>query len=176
MLYRYKVSFITMTFLLLYSGLPAQNTLPATALVEYEVLTTELQSNSQPQSIRLKINTTAAVTVNNIDINLTGNKGKLTLLYAERSETALWLLQSQENAARDNVLAWNYSDSTGILRLYPAPNSEPFVLTLEIQVNLNNKTSSEGNQQNSVMVEANLPNGMFAATATGRGNIITLNK
>ncbi len=171
-----RVSFIVIIFLFLYSGVPAQNTVPSTGLVEYEVLTTDLQSNPDPQSLNLRINTTSVITVENIDIRLASNQGKLTLLYAEKSRTALWLIQSRENAARDNVLAWNYTDSTGTLRIYPFSYTEPYVLTLEIQVNLNQKTIPAENQQNSVMVETSLPNGVFAATVTGRGNTITLNK
>jgi hypothetical protein len=124
----------------------------------------------------LRINTTGVTTVENIDIRLAGIPGKLTLLYAEKSGEALWLIQSLGNAARDNVLAWNYTDSTGTLRIYPFSYTDPYVLTLEIQLNLNEKNISEANQQNSVMVETLLPNGVFAATVTGRGNIITLNK
>ncbi len=171
-----RVLFVGIIFLFLYNVLPAQNQIPSTALVEYEVLTTDLQSNPEPQSLRLRINTTGVTTVENIDIRLEGIPGKLTLLYAEKSGEALWLIQSMENAARDNVLAWNYTDSTGTLRVYPFVYTDPYALTLEIQLNLNEKQISEANQQNSVMVETLLPNGVFAATVTGRGNIITLNK
>jgi hypothetical protein len=169
-------SFVGIIFLFLYSVLPAQNPIPSTVLVEYEVLTAELKSNTAPQSLRLRINTTGVITPENIDIRLTGIPGKLTLLDAEKSGAALWLIQSSENAARENVLAWNYIDSTGTLRVYPFSYTAPYVLTLEIQLNLYEKTISAENQQNSVMVETLLPNGVFAATVTGRGNIITLNK
>jgi hypothetical protein len=173
---RNRVTFITVIFLLVYSGLPAQNSVQTTGLVEYEVLTSELQYTVEPQSIQLKIDIVGTAMVNNIDINLGGTQGKLTLLSAEKSGTALWLIPSQQNAARDNVLAWNYSDSAGILSIYPSPYPEPYTLILEIQVNLNRNNVLAENQQYSVLVEANLPNGMFAATATGRGNLITLNK
>ena len=171
-----RVLFVGIIFLFLYSVLAAQNPIPSTALVEYEVLTTTLQANPEPQSLRLRINTIGVTTVENIDIRLGGIPGKLTLLYAEKSGEALWLIQSLENAARDNVLAWNYTDSTGTLRLYPFAYTDPYALTLEIQLNLNEKNISEVNQQNPVMVETLLPNGLFAATVTGRGNLITLNK
>ncbi len=171
-----RASFIGIIFLFLYSVLPAQNPVPSTPLVEYEVLTTGFQSNPEPQSLLLRISTTGVAPVEDIDIRLTVNPGKLTLLYAEKSGDALWLIQSAENAARENVLAWNYNDSTGTLRIYPFSYTSPYVLTLEIQVNLNEKSISAENQQNSVMVETLLPNGVFAATVTGRGNIITLNK
>jgi len=171
-----RVLFVGIIFLFLYSVLPAQNPIPSTALVEYEVLTTTLQANPEPQSLRLRINNAGVTTLENMDIRLAGIQGKLTLLYAEKSAEALWLIQSSENAARDNVLAWNYTDSTGTLRLYPFAYTDPYALTLELQLNLNEKNISEANQQNPVMVEILLPNGVFAATVTGRGNIITLNK
>jgi hypothetical protein len=111
-----------------------------------------------------------------IDMRLSGMQGKLTMLYAEKSGQALWLIQSAEKNSRENVLAWNYTDSTGLLRVYPYSYLEPYTLTLELQVNLTAYTDIPVNQQNSLVVEAGLPNGVFAATLTGRGNTITLNQ
>jgi hypothetical protein len=179
-----RVLFSVVIFLFLYNSIPAQNNLIPTGQLEYEVLTTTLNANLEPQSLRLQINNTGTAAVKSINIYLTGIKGKLTLVYAEKAGSPvstpasipLWLIQSQNHSTRDNVLPWNYSDTSDVLTLYPFAYSEPFNLTLEIQVNLSAKTQPAIDQQYSVMVETGLADGEFAASVTGRGNKITFNK
>jgi len=171
-----RAPFISLIFLFLYSILPAQNSLTPTRQIEYEVLTAALTVNPEPQSLQIKIDNNGAVTVNDLRLHLTDVKGKLTLVYAEKNEIPLWLIQSPDNSTRENVLSWEFSDSTGILILYPFPYPQTYTLTLEVQLNLNGMQEPSPDQQYSVLVETSLANGMFAATVTGRGNKITINK
>jgi biopolymer transport protein ExbD len=171
-----RAPFISLIFLFLYSILPAQSSLTPTQQIGYEVLTAALTVNPEPQSLQIKIDNTGSATVNDLRIHLADVKGKLTLVYAEKNDTPLWLIQSPDNSTRENVLSWEFSDSTGVLSLYPFPYPQTYTLTLEVQVNLNGIMEPSPGQQYSVLVETSLVNGIFAATVTGRGNKITINK
>ena len=171
-----KISTALLVFLLLTYLLPAQSIMPATRSIEYEVLTADFQANSEPQSMRVSLNIDGTTSVENISIRLAGNHGKLTLLYAEKNGTALWLIQSSDRTLPENVLSWNYNDSSGVLRIFPFPYEGPYTLELEMQLNFNSTISSTENQQDTVIVETNLPSGVYEASVTGRGNKITITK
>jgi hypothetical protein len=163
-------------FLFFANILLGQNTRPQTGMVTYEVLTASVQANSAPQPVQIKINANGSAAVEKVSIHLASRRGKLTLLAADKSGTALWLIKSAVGVPREDVLAWNFEDSIQVLNIYPYAYPESYDLQLELQLNYDEKIGLTTNRQDSLIVETRLPSGLFSAAVSGRGNAIVLNK
>ena len=97
----------------------------------------------------------------------------LNLLAAKANNEPLWLIRTDSVVNRENVIAWDYDRTTANLILYPANIKNPFVLDLEIQINLNKPESIDTNLEYILKSDAVLERGIFECSQGSRRNSIS---
>lgn len=87
----------------------------------------------------------------------------------------LWLIKSDSASINKNVLAWNYANNGSNLLLYPPDWEDFYTLQLDVQINIKYKENVTIDNSVKINLFAELSQGLAEATATGRGNEITIN-
>jgi hypothetical protein len=154
--------------------LTAQNTNRRTSDIQINVKTESLEKSIQPQQLLCEINKNNQETPLSLSIGIENVDSDLTLVSAKINNTDLWLINSTVAATNDKVIAWNFDKENSRLLIYPYSWNSPYVLDLDIQVNLKNISSIETNSTTSITLTSELRSGLVDALPAGRGNEIQI--
>lgn len=152
----------------------AQNTNQKTAEIQISVKTEFLEKKIQSQQLLVEINKNNNDTTGYFGIEIKNTESTLTLVSAKRNNEDLWLLNSKSSVANENVLAWNFDKNNSKLILYPYNWNSPYLLDLNIQVNLKNISTIESNSSPEIILTAEVEGKLFEANPTGQGNKIQI--
>jgi hypothetical protein len=160
---------VTFPFFLL-----AQTERPTTYDLTIEVLNEALKSNKDPQIISAIIQCGSAQDLQVLTLKMNNLKSVWSVISAKLNEQALWLIKSDVSANNEKVLAWNHETGSSELKLYPSVWQVPYVLELEIQINVTNTNRSLKEQSETLNMEATISGVSYRCAADGRGNQLNI--
>ena len=152
----------------------AQNSNRKTSDIQINVNTESLEKSIQPQELLVEINKNIQVTPGFMSIGIENIESGLTLVSAKLNNEDLWLINSTASSTNEKVVAWNYDKENSRLVIYPYSWNSPYILDLNIQVNLKNISSIEDNTSTSIVLTSEISGRLFDALPTGRGNEIQI--
>ena len=166
---------ITFLILMIYPFLLiAQDTKPTTSALTFEVLSTSLQMSKEPQNIRIIISCNGSQDIESLTLKMTQIKALWSVVSAKLNNQPLWLIKSENMSNKDDVLAWNLSAQDSELILFPNEWSTPYVMELEIQLNLNDPKISQKEASTNITMEASMAGESYHCSPTGRGNQLSV--
>jgi hypothetical protein len=168
----YQISVILM--LLLMSSSYAQVIKPATTEIRHEVLDELIDVDQEDQTLNLQVTSLISAGVQYFNIGFEKIPARWSLISAQLNGETLWLVKANIHPGNEKVLAWDYNPDSKEIRLYPHGWPAPYVLDLQIQLNIEGVVDTEQISDDNVLLEAELSAGAYLATPTGRGNKISL--
>jgi len=168
------IRYIFLTFFIAPIILSAQAVYPVNANIQVEVLTENKSVDDENQYIQVQLICQTSDEVNALNLRFEDRSARWTVVSAQLNGELLWLLKSSVRAPHENVLAWDFDENADQLNLFPANWQIPYVLDLQLQINMNSTEKPDNPLQEKVIVETSLPTGIYTASPTGRGDIITL--
>jgi len=168
--------FFVVFFILLLSFqfLKAQNSNRKTSEIQINVKTEALEKTLQPQELSCEINKNNQETPGYLSIGIENIDSDLTLVSAKLRDEDLWLINSTVSSTNENVVAWNFDKENSRLVIYPYRWNSPYVLDLNIQVNVKNIPLIENISIATVSLIIELSGGLFEALPSGQGNEIQI--
>ena len=151
----------------------AQEDLPVTPDVEVEVLTTELDRSTKPQTVQALI-TVRSADLTSLNLNFADLHSSVTPVAVTRGNENLWLINSDEANANNKVLAWQYITSEKTTQLLPGKWNTPYTLILELQVSFERMRELKKLSELTFILLAEINGTTFIASPIGRGQNITL--
>jgi len=151
----------------------AQENLPVNQEIQFEVLTDSLTKNSKVQNLNVQIDCNNSITGQRFNLYFRGISGLPVLVDAIRNEETLWLIQSQNAASNDLVLAW-YTVDDSRLQLVTGNWEAPYTLKINIQLSLNNLKDIQNISEAQIDLTLIRNETEYLAVPTGRGNQINL--
>lgn len=168
----------TAIIIILFASFPlfllAQTDRPITYDLTIEVLNETLKSNKDPQNIIVIINCNSAQDLQALTLKMNKMKSVWSVISAKINEQTLWLIKADVSASNDKVLAWNHKTESSELKLYPSAWQVPYVLELEIQLNLNDTNGSLKESTETLIMEATVSGTSYQCATEGRGNQLNL--
>lgn len=152
----------------------AQNNNRTTSEIQINVLTESLEKTKQPQELSIEVNKNNLESPKNISISIEDVQSNLTLVSAKLNNQDLWLINSTTAANNEKVVAWNFDEETDQIQLFPFNWNSPYILELNIQVNLKNLSALENQQSTNIILTSELSSGIYEALPTGNGSEIQL--
>jgi biopolymer transport protein ExbD len=168
------IRFMFLILLVFTSTLIAQTVKTVTNNIKVEMLSESKNLEDGDQYIRVRLTCETPVTVNFYSLSFENTEARWTIVTAQKNSEELWLLKSSIKSNYDNVLAWTFDEETHQLQFYPPGWQIPYVLDIQLQMNLMNSEKTEKQFSDKLVVEADMETGVFSTSPTGRGNEITL--
>ena len=168
------IRFIFFMFLITAITVTAQIVKPVNPNIIMEVLSESKNIDDEDQYIQVQISCQTFDVVNTIFLSFENTPARWTVVSAQLNDELLWLLKAGTKTTHDKVLAWDFDESMRELKLFPSNWQVPYVLDLQLQMNMNDRGKIQTQYQDKIIVEADLITGDFSASPTGRGDIITL--
>ncbi|MCK5032341.1 MAG: hypothetical protein KAS18_01875 [Calditrichia bacterium] len=169
-----KLYIVSLVILINLQFLYAQNINRKTSDLQINVNTESLEKSIQPQELLVEINKNIQVTPGFMSIVIENLESGLTLVSAKLNNEDLWLINSTASSTNEKVVAWNYDKENSSLIIYPYNWNSPYILDLNIQVNLKNISSIDSNTSTAIILATELGGSLFEALPTGRGNNIQI--
>jgi len=169
-----KFYIVFLVFLINLQILTAQNNNRSTSEIQINVKTESLEKTIQPQELSVEINKNNQETPGFLSIGFDDIESSLTLVSAKLNNVDLWLINTTTSATNEKVVAWNFDKENSRLVIYPYSWNSPYILDLNIQVNLKNISSVKSNTSTAIILTTELRGSLFDALPTGRGNEIQI--
>jgi hypothetical protein len=150
----------------------SQQVKPVTADIALEVITQSLKLSQEPQRLVLKISCQSAQEIQCFDLKLTTVQAIWSVVSATLNDQSLWLIKSGMSVNQDKILAWDFSTEDSKLSLFTHPWQVPYVLQLELQVNLKNINELSEDYADNLILESIMSGESFQCSTIGRGNRI----
>ena len=160
-------------FILVPCAMFAQQGLPLTQNIRFEVLTDTLLKNSKDQTLVVRIDCNTAVPGQRYNIDLKGISGRTVLVDAARNDEKLWLIQSENAGKNTSVLAWHAVNDNRV-QVVPPDWEAPYRLELILRLSLNNLKDIQSIQSAQIDLTMMQNNIEYSTAPTGRGNVIGL--
>ena len=142
--------------------------------IQISVNTESIEKTIQPQELVMEINKNIQGQPGFMSVGFENVESGLTLVSAKLNNDELWLINSAASSTNEKVIAWDFDEENSRLVLYPYNWNSPYVLELNIQVNLKNLSSIENSDNANVILTSKLSNEMVDALPTGNGNVIQI--
>lgn len=170
---RTKILLFFMMIGLFFQSVISQQVTEPTTDVLIEVKNETLEITVAPQNLSLELTKSSLEYPQSFSLSFENSESIFTLVNAELNEEKLWLLQSSSSANNEKVLTWNFDKDESKLTLYPYNWSSPYVLKLDVQVNLKktHNLKKDNNEKINLIMELN--DRLLEATPNGRGNQFT---
>ena len=165
---------VFLVFLINLQIVQGQNATQRTSEIQINVKTESLERTIQSQQLSLEINKNNLEKPGYLSIAIEDIETALTLVSAKLNNEDLWLINSRTSSSNEKVIAWNFDKENSRLEIYPYNWNSPYILDLNIQVNLKNISSIESNTSTTISLNTELGGSLFEALPTGRGNIIQI--
>ena len=148
----------------------AQDTKPNTSALSFEVLNEALKMSKEPQSIKILLNCDGSQDLELVIIKMPQMQAIWSVVSAKFNDQLLWLIKSQSSSNNSNVLAWDLDKQNSELILYPNEWSTPYVLELDIQLNMKDIQDSQKDTDETINMEAVIAGVSYHCSPSGRGN------
>ncbi len=167
---RKSTHFLIVILVLTASFVAAQTT----STIRLQVLTSELQKIKKPQSVSVEIQVNEPQPVTEFRLILDRVAAKLTPVKVRLNGADLWLINGNSGATNDKVLTWNFDTVKSELHLLPGKWRVPYVLEMDVQVDLLALDEIAASTSATFNVQADVAGRSLEVSATGRGNNISL--
>jgi hypothetical protein len=151
----------------------AQEDLPVTQDVQIEVLTTELEKSTKPQTVQIVL-TVGSGNTSSMNLYFESVISSITPVAVSRGTENLWLINADEANTNSKVLAWQYLATEKQTQVLPGDWSLPYTLTFELQISFERMRELKELDELIFTLSTEIGGKIFIASASGRGTIISL--
>jgi hypothetical protein len=176
-----EISMITRISIVLVIGLSmvslfAQDNLPLTSAVQYEVRADSLLRSNQPQDVTLLLTCNSTAGLDAYEIKIYDLKVMWTLVSANLNGEPLWLVSADTRTGKENVLAWEYDAEQALLRLYPNEWAGRNQLEVTVRASILQPALLKKTDSKVIALEADMGGQKFQCETTGSGGDMTFKK
>jgi hypothetical protein len=170
----HKLHVVLLVFLINLQFINAQSINQKTSEIQINVKTESIEKSIQPQELSLEISKNNQETPGFLSLGIENVESELTLVSAKLNGEELWLIKATTSSTNNKVVVWDFDKENSSLIIYPYNWNSPYVLDLNMQVNLKSISSIESNTSTSIVLTAEISSELFDALPTGRGNEIQI--
>jgi len=167
-----RIILVFFSFVLILGTSQSQQVKPITTDIALEVITESLKLSQEPQELILKISCQSAHEIQTLGLKFDSVQTKWSVVSATCNDQPLWLIKSGMRVNQDNILAWEFFAEDSKLSLFTPPWQVPYVIQLELQVNLKNVDENLKDYVDNLILEAIIAGESFQCGTIGRGNRI----
>jgi hypothetical protein len=168
--------FIVLVIGLSLVSLFAQDNLPLTSAVQYEVQADSLLRSNQPQDLTLIITCNSAAGLDAYEIKIHGLNVMWTLVSANLNNEQLWLVNADERSGRANVLAWEYDSEQALLRLFPNAWAAGHQLEVTVRASILQPALLKKTSSKLIALEVDMGGQKYRCETSGTGGDMTFKK
>jgi hypothetical protein len=151
----------------------AQDNLPLTSAVQYEVQADSLLRSNQPQDVTLLLTCNSPAGLDAYEIKIHNLKVMWTLVSANLNSESLWLVSADAKSGKENVLAWEYDTKQALLRLYPNEWTAGYQLEVTIRASILQPALLKKTDSKVIALEADMGGQKYQCETTGSGGDMT---
>lgn len=142
--------------------------------IQISVNTESIEKTIQPQDLVVEISKNYLGRPGFMSIGIENVNAGLTLVSSKLNNDDLWLINSSTSSTNEKVIAWEFDEENSRILLYPYNWNSPYILELNIQVNLKNLSLIENYDNANVILTSEISNELVDALPTGNGNVIQI--
>jgi hypothetical protein len=170
-----RISFILVIGLSLIS-LIAQDNLPITSAVQYEIQADSLVKTNQPQEVTISITCNSPNDLESYELKIYDLKVLWTLVSANLNDQPIWLVNAESQSENEKVLAWQYNAEQNLLRLFPAAWQSGYRLDVTVRASILQPALLEKTDSRSVLLEADVGGQKYQCSTTQSGGEMTFKR
>jgi hypothetical protein len=154
----------------------AQDNLPVTSTVEYEVRADSLLKTNQPQELKILISCNSPGGQEAYEIKIYDLKVLWTLVSAKLNDEQIWLVNGDSKSENEQVLTWQNDSAQNLLRLYPADWQSGYRLEVTVRASILEPALLKRTGSRIVALETDSGGQKFQCSTTGSGRDMTFKK